>query len=441
MLPEGRKIGLVEDDPIMGESLVQRLSLEGFDVLWWADGKSALTDRKARPSDLGLMICDIRLPDMNGEEVFRRLAGEEGAPPFLFITAHADIDQAVRLIRAGAGDFITKPFAMDDFLTRMNAVFRGRPAGSQEPALGVSGSMRAVETMLRRLANHALPLLLTGETGVGKEVAARFFHGVSLRAAAPFMAVNCAAIPADLLESEIFGHERGAFTGASSRHLGYAERAKAGTLFLDEIGDMPTSLQAKMLRLIEDGIFFRLGGEMPVQFRARIVAASNHDLGAAVTTGQFREDLLFRLNGLTVDIPPLRTRPEDIPWLTAVLFPTEEAAARGIRGIGSIAEEACLSHPWPGNVRELRNRLQRAAALAAGQWIMPGDLFPEKGTGASTGESFPTLSAVREAAEKRQIERALGATEGQISESAKMLGISRTTLWEKMRRFGIVGNA
>jgi DNA-binding NtrC family response regulator len=301
--------------------------------------------------------------------------------------------------------------------------------------------MRQVEDILRRLADHPLPLLITGETGVGKEVAARFLHTASERRSGPFMAVNCAAIPSDLLESEIFGHEKGAFTGAASRHLGYAERAKAGTLFLDEIGDMPPALQAKLLRLLEDGFFLRVGGETPVPFRARVVAASNRDLPHRVEQGEFREDLLFRLNALTVHIPPLRERPEDLPWLIEALFPAGQAADRGIRGLGALAEEAALAHPWPGNVRELRNRLHRAAALGTGEWLMPGDLFPEKGSAPRADDLFPTLAEVRDAAERRQIERALGATEGQIAESAKMLGVSRTTLWEKMRRLGIAGRA
>jgi two-component system response regulator HydG len=342
-------------------------------------------------------------------------------------------------MRAGAGDFVTKPFVMDDFLTRIAATFRHRPAAHQAPELGVSRQMRSVEDTLRRLANQSLPLLIIGETGVGKEVAARFLHAVSGRAQSPFVAVNCAAIPADLLESEIFGHEKGAFTGAATRHLGYAERAKAGTLFLDEIGDLPLSLQAKLLRLLEEDTFARLGGEAAVPFRARILAASNRDLQEAVACGEFRDDLFFRLNAFSIEIPPLRDRPEDIPWLIEALFPADEASARGIRGIGTLAEEAALGHSWPGNVRELRNRLYRAAALAYGEWIMPGDLFPERMSGPTGEEFFPTLAEVRDAAERRQIERALGATEGQIAESARMLGISRTTLWEKMRRLGIAG--
>ncbi|MBZ8134423.1 sigma-54 dependent transcriptional regulator [Afifella sp. IM 167] len=432
------RIGLIEDDPIMGESLQERLSLEGFDVTWWKAGEAALSDRRVKLAELGLMICDIRLPDIGGEEVFRRAAESPGAPPFLFVTAHADIDQAVRLMRAGAGDFVTKPFAMDEFLSRIASAMRPATGTSEAPHLGVSPQMRRIEETLRRLADQRLAVLLSGETGVGKEVAARFLHAVSSRAAHPFVAVNCAAIPADLLESEIFGHERGAFTGAASRHLGYAERAKDGTLFLDEIGELPLALQAKLLRLLEEGIFTRVGGETSLPLKARIVAASNADLASAVERGAFREDLFFRLNALWVELPPLRERIEDIPWLMETLFPADQAMSRGIRGIGSLAEEAALAHPWPGNVRELRNRLQRAAALADGEWIMPRDLFPELGMPAPE-DMFPTLAEVRDAAERRQIERALEVTEGQISETSRILGISRTTLWEKMRRLGIPG--
>jgi DNA-binding NtrC family response regulator len=251
------------------------------------------------------------------------------------------------------------------------------------------------------------------------------------------MAVNCAAIPADLLESELFGHEKGAFTGAQQRHLGYAERAGAGTLFLDEIGDMPPALQAKLLRLIESGGFFRLGGEKPVPFQARIVAATHRKRDGSAGDGAIREDLWFRLAVLPVEIPPLRERPEDIAWLMGRLLADATARTAGrIRGFSTLAEEAALGHDWPGNVRELRNRVERAAAIAAGEWIMPGDLFPEA-TASRQGSGFAPLADVRDAAERRQIIRALDETGGQIAKAAGLLSISRTTLWEKMTRFGM----
>jgi two-component system, NtrC family, response regulator HydG len=436
--PEPVRIGLVEDDPVMGGSIVQRIELEGGTISWWRTGAKAVEAISASSGDLDLVICDIRLPDMTGEEVFRELAERPDTPPFMFVTGFGEIDQAVRLMRAGAADFMTKPFVMDDFLKRLDALRRPRNgSGDTGCILGSSRAIRAVEDLLRRYARHDLPVFIAGETGSGKEVAARLLHGLSERSNAPFMAVNCAAIPADLLESELFGHEKGAFTGAQQRHLGYAERAGNGTLFLDEIGDMPPPLQAKLLRLIENGSFFRLGGEKPVPFRARIVSATHRKHGAGGGEAMIREDLYFRLAVLPVEIPPLRERPDDVTWLMVrFLADASTRTASRVRGFSALAEEAALGHPWPGNVRELRNRVERAAAISASEWIMPGDLFPERAVSRS-GSGFMPLADVRDAAERRQIERALDETDGQIAKAANLLSISRTTLWEKMTRFGL----
>jgi len=437
MLLDRARIGLVEDDDVMGGSIVQRLELEGSSVTWWHSGSEAIAEMPDFSDSLDLVICDIRLPDLSGEAVFGEMSKLPNAPPFLFVTGYGDIDQAIRLMRCGAVDFMTKPFSMDEFLRRIQSGRRARGQSRDDYYLGVSTAVRHAENLLNRYADGRLPVLITGETGAGKEVAARLIHQFSPRATAPFTAVNCAAIPADLLESEIFGHERGAFTGAQQRHLGYAERAGSGTLFLDEIGDMSPSLQAKLLRLIEDGSFHRVGGEASIAFRARIVSATHRDLARRDVPAPFREDLYFRLAVLTVEIPPLRSRPEDISMLIDRFL--QNAVARlnvRLRGLSALAEEAALAYPWPGNIRELRNRVERAVALATNEWIMPGDLFPEQ-FGRSTAEDFIPLSVVRDAAEKRQIERALERTDGQIGKAATLLGISRTTLWEKMTRFGM----
>jgi len=299
--------------------------------------------------------------------------------------------------------------------------------------------MRRIEGLLRRIAPRSLPVLFTGETGVGKEVCAQFLHHVSSSATEPFMAVNCAAIPAELLESEVFGHERGAFSGAHQRHLGYAERARGGILFLDEIAAMPLPLQSKMLRVLEDRCFLRVGGETSIQLRARVVCATSEDLSEQIRCGRFREDLFYRINAVTVEVPPLRVRREDIAWLLSRYFAQfAEQCDMEIRGISSLAEEAATSHAWRGNVRELRNRVERAVSLAVGPWLMPVDLFPELRQPVinSVDPALP-LAAVRDAAERRQIKRVLHDTGGHIIEAAKRLGISRTTLWEKMRRYGI----
>jgi transcriptional regulator with PAS, ATPase and Fis domain len=242
------------------------------------------------------------------------------------------------------------------------------------------------------------------------------------------------------LESELLGHEKGAFTGASQRHLGYAERAGEGVLFLDEIGELRSELQAKLLRLIEDKSFYRVGGERLVPFKGRLVVATNADLPKLVQAGRFREDLYYRINVVSVKIPPLRDRQQDIPWLMERFF--AESADRmetSLKGISSLAEEAALSYDWPGNIRELRNRMERAVALGLGQWVMPGDMFPEQGDETASTLQMGSLEEVRQSAEKRHILRALAATSGEVGAASKLLGIGRTTLWEKMRRLGLNG--
>jgi len=436
MQRETGRIAILEDDPIMGESLCQRLSLEGHRVEWWTKGEDALRGLSGGMEAFDLVLCDIRLPDMNGEDVFRRSC-REASTPFLFMSGYGDIDQAVRLMRSGAVDYITKPFEMSALLDRISSSLRSRPSDGNEGVLGISPAMRGVEMMLRRYAVHPLPVLIQGETGTGKEVSARFLHQVSARPSSPFIAVNCAAIPSELLESELFGHEKGAFTGAHQLHRGYAERASDGILFLDEIGDMPLHLQAKMLRLMEDGRFHRLGSEVQIPFKARIVCATHHDIGSDGST--FRKDLYFRLSALPVTLPPLRDRPEDILWLAQrFLEQIVEQRDTPVRGISALAEDAMLEHGWPGNARELRNRLERAAALSENVLLMPADLFPDAKPSAA-GPPVSTLADARDAAERRQIIRALSATDGQISQAARQLGVSRTTLWEKMTRFGIEG--
>ncbi len=433
----GRVIGLVEDDQIMGESLVQRLALEGVTVKWWQRGRDAV--REIPNSMLEAIVCDIRLPDLNGESVFREAARSSNVPPFLFITGHGDIDQAVRLMRSGAVDYLTKPFEIDDFLVRIGELMGPREASGTH-VLGLSPKMKELEHLLTRVARVNSTVLISGETGSGKEVAARYLHAVSGTDNRPFIAVNCAAIPGDLLESELLGHEKGAFTGASQRHLGYAERAGEGVLFLDEIGELRSELQAKLLRLIEDKSFYRVGGERPVPFKGRLIVATNADLPKLVQAGRFREDLYYRINVVSAEIPPLRVRQQDIPWLMERFF--AESASRtetSLKGISSLAEEAALSYGWPGNVRELRNRMERAVALGLGQWVMPGDMFPEQSDVTASALEMGSLEDVRQSAEKRHILRALAATSGEIGAASKLLGIGRTTLWEKMRRLGLNG--
>lgn len=434
MLLEGRVIGLVEDDLVMGESLVQGLSLEGSRVEWWKSADEAKRGISSTRPDL--VICDMRLPDGRGDQLFFELANKQSLPPFFFITAFGDIDQAVAVMRAGAADYTTKPFDLSSFIERARALIHRSTTSQDELVLGPSPAMRDLEATLRTISDARNPVLLTGETGAGKEVCARFLHSVSARSSEPFMAVNCAAISQDVMERELFGSRS---AGSQSFHHGFAERARGGILFLDEISELSLALQAKLLRLVEAREFHRVGGEQQVEFRGRIVCATNQDLSLLVAQGTFRRDLYYRINSVIVTVPPLRERPDDIPWLAEqFLQKPDEGAERFPRGLSSLAWEELLAHDWPGNVRELKNRIERAQALTKTEWLMPGDLFPDaEKRKHPMVQAFAPLAKARDEAERRQIMRALQQTKGQILEAADLLRVSRTTLWDKMRRLNV----
>lgn len=430
-------IVIVEDDALLGAALAHRLGLEGYSVCWArtaAEGEALLSG--STPPDL--LLCDIRLPDGSGEELFLRLRARLGDVPVLFMTAYGEIDQAVRLVRAGADDFLTKPFEVPDLLSRMETMLARRLPPADTAVLGPSAAIRRVEAVLRRAATVDSSVLLLGESGVGKEVAARLLHALSSASQGPFIAVNCAAIPAELMESEIFGHERGAFSGAQTRHQGYAERARGGVLLLDEVGDLPPALQPKLLRLIEEREFIRLGGKERLPFAARVVAATNADLPGLVRAKRFREDLLYRLDVIRIEIPPLRVRPDDIlPLARRLLAACAERFGRELRGFDAEAEAMLLTHRWPGNARELRNRVERAAALADRPRIGALDLFPDLAVPQPMENILPTLAATLEAAERRAIQAALDATNGDVAAAAGRLGVGRSTLFDKVRRLGL----
>jgi len=438
----GPKVVLVvEDDPVLGPALVQRLRLEGFRPRLAATGAKALREAAGLRPDA--VLSDIRLPDMSGEEMFRRLLAELGALPAFFMTAFGDVAQAIRLVRAGALDYLTKPVDVDRLMAALHGALASRPPArdARAPELGLSAAMRAVEATLRKAARVDVPVVLTGETGAGKEVAARFLHAASARAAHPFVAVNCAAIPRELAESTLFGHERGAFTGAVARSAGLAERAGEGTLLLDEVAELPAELQPKLLRLVQERSFLPVGAAAERPFGARIVCATHADLAGRVRAGTFREDLLFRLNVISVAIPPLRRRREDLEPLARRLV--AEAAGRfglGARRLTPAALSSLADHDWPGNVRELRNRIERAVALAEGEDVGPGDLFPElslDNDGDPAPTSGRTLGSALGEATRAAILDALRQSGGSRAGAAQRLGISRTTLWKRMRELDI----
>ena len=431
---------LIEDDEVLGGALAQRLRLEGFAPHWartLAEGE-ALLRRHAAPL---CVLCDMRLPDGSGEELLLRLLPALGRTPVIAMTAFGGVEQAVRLIRAGADDYLLKPFAVEALIAKLRALAPPRSAAADALADAGRGSaaMQALDAALRRLAGAGATVLLLGESGAGKEVAARRLHALGPRAGAPFVALNCAAIPRDLLESEVFGHERGAFTGATERRIGAAERAGEGTLLLDEVGELDLALQAKLLRLLEDRRFTRVGGGQELPLRARVVAATNADLPARVAEGRFRGDLYWRLAVVELRVPALRERVEVIaPLAEAFLRAAAAEARRPDLTFTAEAEAALEAHDWPGNLRELRNRIERAALLAEGEGIGPADLFPDRAA-AAPGAAV-TLAEARETAERTHIRRVLARCGGRVGDAARMLDVSRTTLWERMRRLGIGGD-
>ena len=435
------RLCLIEDDEIIGESLTDRFRLEGFDVDWChtgADARAALAAHRH-----AVVVSDIRLPDCNGGDLFLDLlASAPMLPPFLFMTAFGSIDRAVELIKAGAADYITKPFDPDALIVKVRALADGygarQPLASAE-VLGVSPAMRRIAESLPRLARHADSLLITGESGVGKEHVARLFHHYAAGPQAPFVAVNCAAIPDTLLEAELFGYEKGAFTGATKARRGYFEQAGGGTVFLDEIGDMPLSMQAKLLRVLQEHRLQRLGGESPIAVDFHLVCATHCDLRAMVDEGRFRDDLYYRIHVIHLRIAPLRERREDIPWFVHHFVNAfNRAHPEEKRRIDPRTEEALTRYAWPGNVRELKHAVERACILSPGP-LLGADAFFGEGLDAGAAQPPPSrpLAGYLMDCERDYLRMVLEQHGGHMTHTAEALGITRKTLWEKLRRLGL----
>jgi len=434
------RICLVEDDALMGEALSERFEMEGLKCDWHQRGKDALLALQRRR--YSIVVSDIRLPDLSGEDLYiglRQVRTE--VPPFVFMTGYGTIDQAVRLLQLGAADYVSKPLDVDALVQRIRALgIPLEPLGQGEGALGVSAAMRTMEHMLGRLATSDGTVLITGESGVGKEQVARCLHALGEQGQArPFVAVNCGAIPEALLEAELFGFEKGAFTGASKERRGYFEQADGGTLFLDEVGDMPAAMQVKLLRAIQERTITRIGGEALLKVDVRLVCATHEDLRQLVEAGRFREDLYYRINVIHLRIPPLRDRRDDILWL-ARRFLSEQSAKRGGMpfGLNAAAERALLTHPWPGNIRELKHCIERACILSDRPQLSPEALFsdcPPPALGvALAGEH---LGVHLDCCEKHYIGQALALHGWHMTDTADALGISRKNLWEKIKKHGI----
>ncbi len=415
-----------------------------------AAGALAATARRR----FDLILCDINLPDQDGVSLLPRLLAGEPPPVVLLITAYPSIDTAVRGMKLGARDYLGKPFSPDelrlvvrraldeDELRRAHGELTKRLAyGSM---IGDSPAMQQLRATIDKVAQSDATVLITGESGTGKELVARALHFAGRRAGRAFMPVNCGALVGTLLDSELFGHVRGAFTGADTAKRGLFLAADGGTLFLDEIGELPLELQPKLLRALQDGEVKPVGGTAELRVDARVIAATNRALDEAVRRGEMREDLYYRLAVITIEVPPLRNRPGDIALLARHF--ADQAALRAERGRPALTD-AAIAHlaaqPWPGNVRELENTIERAVILAAGDVIDAADVAGPRGPGAPftglttfTGDHVPTLDEL----ERTHILRVLELCEGQKTKAASMLGINRTTLWKKLRQYGIEGD-
>jgi DNA-binding NtrC family response regulator len=441
---------IVDDEKNIQVTLARALSLEGYATQTAGTGQEALEKVASLPVDL--VLLDVKLPDLDGLQVLERALQTRPGLPVVVMSGHGSIETVRQAFKLGAFDYLEKPIAERERLLAAvrnglqlrdlaaeNAELR-RAAGPGE-MLGSSPAMQRLRELVRRAAASEGRVLVAGENGTGKELVARALHDGSRRRAGPFVKLNCAAVPAELIESELFGHERGAFTGAVAARRGKFELADGGTLFLDEVADMPPAMQAKVLRVLQEGEFERVGGQSALRTDARVVAATNKDLPAEVAQGRFREDLYYRLAVVLVRTPPLRERKDDVPDLAARFL--AEACERNGRRAMTLSREAVLAlqaHDWPGNVRELRNVVERLAILCDGPSLGPAEVAEAlpgarrpRSDRARDGASFHELV---EEAEREIILAALTAHQDNVSDTARALGLERSHLYKKVRKLG-----
>ncbi|WP_175154552.1 sigma-54-dependent transcriptional regulator [Achromobacter piechaudii] len=435
---------LIEDDAIMGESIVERFRLEGIRTDWFSKANDAKT--AIQINSYGAVISDIRLPDLDGDELYRQLVAQGCTlPPFILMTAYATVEKAVDLLKLGIKDYVTKPFEIASLIQTVQDVLPIDVSPESQTELGVSQAAKNLHRLVPRVAGRASAVLLIGESGVGKEVLARLIHSQARREIAkrPFVAVNCGAIAPTIAEAEFFGYEKGAYTGADKVRKGYLEQADGGTLFLDEVGELSPSLQAALLRAIQEKRIRRLGAEHDTHTKFDLICATNRNLSEMVAAKSFREDLYYRINTVTLEVKPLRERPEDVLWL-AKRFAASIAERLGepAKTLHPLSLIRLQTYPWPGNIRELHNRIERACLVSQSNMLMPGEIFPEEPDGTHYPDELPTqeeatLTAYQQVCERLYIEEVLRRHGGRIQETADVLSISRKNLWQKMKRYGI----
>lgn len=441
---------IIDDEKNIREGLGTALELEGYDVKLAENGEVGL--KLIEKGDIDLVITDLRMPGISGEEVIAKVAGESPGVPVIVLTGHGSIDSAVTAMRNGAYDFLTKPLNLDRLILIVKRALAGRELEirhstlkeeldaktSFESIIGKSAEMLRIFEVVRKAANSKASVLITGESGTGKELIANALHNLSNRRDKPFVKVHCAALSESLLESELFGHEKGAFTGAVARKRGRFELANTGSIFLDEIGEIDQNVQIKILRVLQDRRFERVGGEETLEVDVRIIAATNRDLLQEIAEHRFREDLFYRLNVVHIQVPPLRERKDDIPLLVASFL--EEFAKENnkkITGIDARARSALYKYNWPGNIRQLRNCIESAIVMCSGSEITLEDLPPSV-SGASDTDmiSIPVGITLAEA-EKILIQQNLAVNKGNKSKTADILGIGRKTLHRKIDEYNL----
>lgn len=440
---------IIDDEKNIREGLGESLGLDGYNIILSSNGQEGIAI--ADQNDIDLVITDLKMPVLSGQEVLRHITSRYPSVPVIMLTGHGTVEDAVAAMRNGAYDFITKPVNLDHLsilvkralerreLARTNEELREEVDSQRRNStiIGKSPEIARIFELLRKVAPTKASVLINGESGVGKELVADAIHNLSTRANKPFIKVHCAALAESLLESELFGHEKGSFTGAQSRKKGRFELANEGTLFLDEIGEINQTVQVKILRVLQEKRFERVGGEETIETDVRIIAATNRDLKKEIEAGTFREDLYYRLNVVNITVPALRNRKDDIPLLAAA-FLAEFAKDNGkkITGFDPKARAAIYSYSWPGNVRELRNCIESAVVMAGGDIISIDDLPPGIRAEGGEGDIIIPMGSSLADAERILIKETLAAQRGNKSKSAEILGIGRKTLYQKINDYG-----
>ena len=444
---------IIDDEKNIREGLAANFEMEDYNVKTASNGAEGL--KLLEQGDIDLVITDLRMPGISGEQVLAKVAAETPGIPVIILTGHGSIDSAVDAMRHGAYDFLTKPLNLDQLGMIVKRALESREMKVQHEQLkqeladstslkemiGKSAAMQKVQELIRKVAPSRASVLITGESGVGKELVANAIHNLSPRKDKSFIKVHCAALSETLLESELFGHEKGAFTGAEKIQKGRFELAHGGTIFLDEIGEINPSVQIKILRVLQEKKFERVGGEQTIEVDVRIVAATNRNLEEEVRAGRFREDLYYRLNVVHIQVPPLRERKDDIPLLmSSFLDEFNRETGKAIKGLNGKAKAAMFRYAWPGNIRELRNCMESAVVMCSDDEISLQDLPPSVSAAAGTASADDSVSVplgvTLDEADRLVIEANLAANRGNKSRTAEVLGIGRKTLQRKLIEWG-----